>query len=61
MELLFFHTESSKQSSLYSKWNSLPILFLLINDLKQMKNISIFIGARKNGYIPVCLFVSNNI
>lgn len=35
------------------EWNSLSILFQLINDLKQMKNISIFISARKNGYNPV--------
>lgn len=37
----------------YTEWNSLPTLFQLINDLKQMENITIFIVARKNGYIPI--------
>lgn len=36
-----------------TEWNALPILFPLINDRKQRRAISIFIGTRKNGYIPV--------
>lgn len=55
MELLFSHTESSKQSSFYTEWNSVPIPFSANEWLKENEVYFHSIGARKEMAIFLCL------